>query len=195
MAIIYGIPDTVRILEKIPYQVSKRSPKYRGKIGELKVLDKLSELDNSYHILCGMRIVLSNLKAQIDFVVVSKRGIVSIEVKNWSDEYLYKYESYQRKYGGYGPHSQTDNSGRVLWIALKISSILINPPVAKVLLATHGNMQYDSQYKFVNVKDLNNINFFIENRYEKLSDEQVQKVIEYLIPSIPNWQKYYPRDI
>ncbi len=189
MAIIYGIPDTVRILEKLPYQSSKRSPKYRGKKGELKVLDKLSELDNSYHILCGMWIVLTHKKAQIDFVVVSKRGIISIEVKDWSKEYLLKEQAYRKKYGGHSPHFQADMSGRVLWIKLKSSTSLSNPPVTKVLLEIHGNIHDDSQYKFVNVKDLNNINYFIENRYEKLSDEQVQKVIEYLIMCIPNCER------
>ncbi len=94
MAIIYGTPHTVRIFEKRPYPSSKRSPKHSGKKGELKVLDKLSELDNSYYILCGMWIVLTNKKAQIDFVVVSKRGIISIEVKNWSKEYLLKEQAY-----------------------------------------------------------------------------------------------------
>jgi len=180
MAIIYGIPHTVRILEKLPYQSSKRSPRYRGKKGELKVLDKLSELDNSYHILCGMWIVLTHKKAQIDFVVVSKRGIISIEVKDWSKEYLLKEQAYRKKYGGSSPHFQADMCGRVLWIELKSITSLSNPPVTKVLLEIHGNMQEDSQYKFVNVKDLSNINSFIQTRNEKLSDEQVQEVIEFL---------------
>ena len=193
MAIIYGIPHTVRILENPQCQVqSSKSPKVRGKKGELKALDKLSELDNSYHILCGMRIVLGRrLKAQIDFVVVSKRGIVSIEVKNWGDKFLSKHLSHQIRYGVYSPHSQADNSGKVLWVALKSNTILDNPPVTKVLLATHGNMQHDSQYKFVNVTNLKNINSFIQTRYEKLSDEQVQKVIEYLIGYIPNCEINY----
>lgn len=165
---------------------NKGSPLYRGAKGELKVLDKLSELDDNYHVLCGVRIDIGhyvtypyrktkNLRsAQMDFVVVSNRGIVVIEAKNWSDDYLSK----NRKHGGLIPHEQVDRAGLVLYI--KLSSYLKNPPITKVVLATQGNMQYDPNYEFVNVKDLNNINFFIQNRYERFPDEIVKGVVERL---------------
>lgn len=148
--------------------------------GELNVHKKLLELDNNFHVFCGTRIVLTNKKSQIDFVVVSKRGIISIEVKNWSEEFLLKEQAYRKKYGGKSPHFQADMSGRVLWIALKSSTLLNNPPVTKVLLATHGNMQYDPEYKYVNVKNLNNIIPYIQTRYESLSDEEVKKIVFWL---------------
>ena len=110
----------------------------------------------------------------MDFVVVSNRGIVVIEAKNWSDEFL----SQNRKHGGLIPHEQVDRAGLVLYI--KLSSYLKNPPITKVVLATQGNMQYDPNYEFVNVKDLNTINFFIQNRHERFPDEIVQGVVDRL---------------
>jgi len=199
MAIIYGIIDSERrLLKKLQDQVNtteknKDSPLHQGVKGELKVLNKLSELDDNFHIFCGLRIDLGRLvtynrrqdlrKAQMDFVVVSKRGVVLIEAKNWSDEYLAKH----KKYGLIIPQEQVDRAGRVLWIALNSwPCSLKNPSVTRVLLSTHGNMQYDPQFKFVNVKDLNNINYFIKTRTEKFSDEIAQHVIDFLKRYVPN---------
>jgi len=166
----------------------KYSPLYRGTKGELKVFNKLKELDDNYHILCGVKMHLGGYgtynrghlrSAQMDFVVVSKRGIVVIEVKNWSDEYLSKYISYQRKYGGLLiPHEQVARAGRVLWITLNRRFGPKSPSVTTVLLATYGNMQYDPAYKFVNVKNLDNINTFIQNRNEVFSDKEVERVVD-----------------
>ena len=183
MAIIHGTADSERRFLKIPH---KGSPLYRGAKGELTVLDKLSELDNNYHVLCGVRIDLGRFvtypysrkkdlrTAQMDFVVVSKRGVVLIEAKNWSDEFL----SENIEHGGLIPHEQVDRAGLVLHIAL--SSSLKNPPVTRVVLATHGNMQYNPRYEHVNVKDLNNINYFIQTRHERFSDDVVRRVVEHL---------------
>jgi len=167
---------------------NKGSPLHRGAKGELKVLKRLSELDDNYHVLCDVRIDLGhfvtypfrktkNLRsAQMDFVVVSKRGVVLIEAKNWSDEYISK----NREHGGIIPHEQVDRAGLVLWIELQSWRSPKKPSVTKVVLATQGNMQYDPAYKAVYVKDLNNINYFIQNRYEQFSDEEVKRVIECL---------------
>jgi len=45
------------------------------------------------------------------------------------------------------------------------------------LLSVQGNMRYDPDYKFVNVKDLKNINSFIESRYEQFSDKEVERIL------------------
>ena len=109
----------------------------------------------------------------MDFVVVSKRGVVLIEVKNWSS-------GFSKKYGGLSPHEQVDRAGMVLWITLKSWRSPKNPSAANVLLSVQGNMDYDHNYKFVNVKNLNNINYFIENRGEQFSDKEVKRVVDRL---------------
>ena len=157
------------------------SPLYHGAKGELKILDKLSELNDDYHIFCDVYKKLDhwityngkkNLRsAQMDFVVVSYRGVVLIEVKNWSS-------NFNKQYSGISPHEQVERAGRVLWISLKSTwRSPHNPPVTSVLLSVQGNMRYDPDYKFVNVKDLKNINSFIESRYEQFSDKEVERIL------------------
>lgn len=161
----------------------KADPFYAGAKGELDVLKKLSLLNDDYHVLCGLDIGLDhyvtyrgrkNLRsAQMDFVVVSKRGVVLIEVKNWSS-------GYSKKYRGLSPHEQVDRAGMVLWIVLKSWRSPKNPSAANVLLSVQGNMDYNHNYKFVNVKNLNNINYFIENRREQFSEKEVKRVVDRL---------------
>jgi len=159
---------------------NKDSPLHIGARGELRVLDKLTELSNDFHVMCGVNMDLGryityngkkNLRsAQMDFVVVSKRGVILIEAKNWSS-------NFSRQYQGLSPYEQVERAGRVLWIALKSWRSPRNPSVTSVLLSIRGNMQYDSRYKFVNVKDMKNINYFIENRYEQFPDNEVDRVV------------------
>ena len=163
---------------------NKNTPLHYGAKGELKVLNKLSELDDNYHVLCGVNMELpyyvtyngrKNLKsAQMDFVVVSKRGVILIEVKNWTDTFVFQ----NRKNGGLEPHEQVERAGRVLWISLKSWRSPKNPSVTSVLLATRGNMKYDSSYKFVAVKDLSNIISFIQKRKEEFSEKDVKRIAD-----------------
>jgi len=106
----------------------------------------------------------------MDFIVVSKNGIVLIEVKNWSKKYFQKNQ-------GLSPYEQVDRAGMVLWIALKSRQTPKNPPVASVLLSVRGNMEYDYDYKFVNVKNMSNINFFIENKRGQFSETEVRRIV------------------
>jgi len=158
------------------------SPLHKGAKGEIQVLDKLSELSDDYHVMCGVEMDLGhyitynfsrNLRsAQMDFIVVSKRGVILIEAKNWSSRYI-------NEHSGLSPHEQVDRAGRVLWIKLKSSWFSPkNPRVNNVLLSTQANMEYDRRYRFVNVKDLNNINYFIQSREEQFSDKEVKRLVK-----------------
>lgn len=166
---------------------NKNSSLHAGAKGELRVLDTLSKLDDYYHVLCGITMELpyyvtyrekKNLKsAQMDFVVVSRRGIILIEVKNWTDTYIFK----NRNQGGLEPHEQVERAGRVLWISSKSSWFAPkNPSVTSVLLTIQGNMKYDPTYKFVAVKDLITINPFIEKRKEEFSEKEVERIVDRL---------------
>jgi len=184
VAIIHGHPDSDK--PKRP----QGSRGYRGKKGEERVLKKLKELDDSFHILCNVKLGSnpfsqnSKRDAQIDFVIVSKRGIVSMEVKNWSDEHY----AQRKKYGYTEPHLQTDRAGKKLWADLHFSFTcnIKNPPVTRVLLGTYGNLQHNPQFDFVNVKDLTNINNFLQNQTEKLSEDKVHYVVDHLLIYVPN---------
>jgi len=154
---------------------------HAGAKGEILALEKLSELPDDYHVFCGVNKDLGkyvtyrrrrNLKsAQMDFVVVSTRGVLLIEVKNWSTKY------YKNHYG-LSPHEQVDRAGRVLWIKLKSSWFRPkDPPVTSVLLSIQGTIDHDPNYGYVTVKNLNNINYFIQNNRVQFSDKQVKRLI------------------
>jgi len=173
--------ETINEIEE--FDELKEDPFYAGAKGEVDVLKKLSKLSDDYHVLCGLHIQLphyvtyrgrKNLgSAQMDFVVVSKRGVVLIEVKNWTKRYF-------KKNDGLSPHEQVDRAGMVLWIALKSWRSPKTPSVSSVLLSVQGNMNYDYDYKFVNVKNMNNINYFIENRREQFSESEIKRIVDRL---------------
>jgi len=155
---------------------------HAGAKGEMLALEKLSELPDDYHIFCGVNKDLGkyityrrrrDLKsAQMDFVVVSKRGVVVIEVKNWSAKY------YKNHYG-LRPHEQVDRAGRVLWIKLKSSWFRPkDPPVTSVLLSIQGTIGNDPNYGYVVVKNLNDINSYIQNKQEQFSEKEVKRLID-----------------
>ncbi|MGI0041313.1 MAG: nuclease-related domain-containing protein [Nitrosopumilaceae archaeon] len=162
---------------------NKDSVEHRGAKGEILALEKLSELSDDYHIFCGVNKDLGkyvtyrrkrDLKsAQMDFVVVSKRGVILIEVKNWSSHYY-------KNYYGFSPHEQVDRAGRVLWISLKSSWFSPkNPPVTSVLLSIQaGSIPNDPNYGYVVVKNLNDVNYFIQNKEERFSDKEVKRLID-----------------
>ena len=159
----------------------KKSPYHAGAKGELQVLEKLSQLSDDYHVLCGLNIGLGryvtynrrkNLRsAQMDYVVVSRKGIILIEVKNWSNQYF-------KSHNGLNPYEQTDRAGRVLWIWLK--GWWSEPRVTNVLLSIQDNMPYNRRYRAVFVSNLNKINYFIENRKDALSDNDIKKIVNKL---------------
>lgn len=148
----------------------KKTPMHAGAKGEVSVIKKLSELSDNYHVFCGVNIEAPSRRynrAQIDFVVVSRKGVILIEVKNWSSTFA--------KNTSRNPYKQVDRAGKVLWLYLK--SWWFNPRVTNVLLSTRSNLDYNNYYKYVLVSNLDRINYFIENRKEELSDKDVKKVI------------------
>ena len=160
-----------------------KSPDYSGAYGEIQVLNELKKLDDNYHIFCDVNKTLRdyvryrnvrNLKsAQMDFVVVGPTGIFVIEVKNWGEDYL-------KQHYGLNPHEQVDRAGLVLWIYLKEHSFFFKPRITKVLVSIQHNLQYNSYYKSVFVKDINNIKYFIQNNINILSDSEIRKVVTLL---------------
>jgi len=158
------------------FEKNQSSPFFAGARGERQVLERLCNLSNEYHIFCGVRIRLprairyrgkKNLRsAQMDFVVVSKKGVFVIEVKNWSDEYT-------ASHCGFSPYEQTERAGRVLWTVLKFMEIR----VTDVLLSVQGNLRYDSNYRMVLVSSLGMINKFLEKRKDFLSENDVKRVV------------------
>ena len=154
---------------------------HKGARGEVLALEKLSELPDDFHIFCGVNKKLKNYityrrrrdlkSAQMDFVVVSRKDVTVIEVKNWSTFYY-------NNYYGISPHEQVDRAGRVLWVSLQSSWFSPKKPsVTSVLLSIQGNIEHDENYGYVKVKNLNNINSFLQNREDQFSEKEVSRLI------------------
>lgn len=162
------------------FERNRGNPMHAGADGELRVLAELSKLPDGYHIMCGVTFELphyityrekKNLKsAQMDFVVVSQRGVVLIEVKNWSTRYY-------RQHRGITPHEQADRAGLVLWASLKSWRSPHTPPVTTILLPIQENMRYDPNFKHVLVRRLGDINSFIIGQREVFSEKEAQRVV------------------
>jgi len=170
-----------RIQRKVKKIVEMQNDvEHKGARGEDLALEKLSELSDDFHVFCGVNLTLpnyvtyngkKNLKsAQMDFVVVSTKGVVLIEVKNWSDDYVKSNKNLS-------PHEQVDRASRVLWISLKSWRSPKDPSVKSVILSITGNIQYDKNYKFVSVSNYNNINSFLENRQDEFSEKDVERIV------------------
>ena len=154
----------------------------KGTHGENEVIEELLKLDDSHHVLCGVKFQLPkyvtyrgrrNFKsAQMDLVVVCERGIFMIEVKNWSNNYA------RTETNSLSPHEQTERAGRVLWIGLQGS--VKNVMVTNVLLSIKGNLQWDEEFRSVYVTSLTKINQFIQNREEIYYEDEVKKIVKEL---------------
>ena len=153
----------------------------KGTRGENIVIDELSKLDDSYHILCGVDMELhywvtyngrKNLKsAQMDLVVVCPKGVFMIEVKNWSNQFASNNNNFS-------PYEQTERAGRVLWISLQ--NVIKNVRVTNILLSIRGNLPYNGNYRSVYVSSLDKINNFLEKRQDELNEKEVGKIVKSL---------------
>jgi hypothetical protein len=167
------------------YTDVKKSPFYPGAMGELEVLAELTKLDNNYNILCGLNITLPewhsyngksyNLKsAQMDLVVICRKGIFVIEVKNWSTNFYNEYRNIS-------PYEQVSRAGRVLYLSLNRQKHLSRKlGVTTVLISIRNNMPYNSDYTHVMVLRKENITVFIKNRTDSLSQYEVDEVVDEL---------------
>lgn len=165
----------------LKFHKNKNKQLRAGAEGENRVIECLSTLGDDFHVLCGVRIELpywiayngqKNLRsAQMDFVVVSKKGVFVIEVKNWSNDFA-------KNHSGFSPHEQTDRAGRVLWFVLK--SIIRDISVTNVLLSIQDNIRYDRNYRMVFVSSLEKINRFLESRDDTLDENQVGRIVDNL---------------
>jgi len=159
----------------------KKDHFYLGAKGELSALDVFSQLPDDFHVFCGVDVELSkyvtyngkrNLKsAQMDFVVVSKRGVVLIEVKHWT-------AGFYKKNRKLSPHEQVDRASRVLWIALQSWRSPKSPRVKPMVLSTRTDIPYDTNFKFVSTSNLQYINEYLQKRPEEFSEKEVERLVD-----------------
>ena len=169
------------VSQRKKFEQNKNRPVYAGARGEKTIIKVLSELGDDYHVFCGLHIFLpymvsfrgqKNLRsAQMDFVIVSKKGLFVMEVKNWSD-------SFAKNYNGFSPHEQTARAGRVLWITMQ--QAMINVSVKTVLVSIHDNLRYDEKYARVFVTSPEKIIMYLDNRKNIIPEGEVFAIVEIL---------------
>lgn len=146
---------------------------------EIKTIEVLSQLPNEYHVLYGVNIELSNsityhgkkeLKsAQMDFVVISKKGVVLIEIKNGNNQH--------NQNENITHHEKADMDAKVLWNFLKSWRNPKSPGVESVALSVKENIQPDPKYKSVAVSNLDKINSFLQSRPDEFSEQEVKRIV------------------
>ena len=156
-----------------------KDPLLFGAEGEKAVLERLSVLDDSYHVFCNIHISLPytvkyrgkrNLRsAQMDLVIACAKGIFMIEVKNWSDGYANDPK--------WNPHEQTERAGMVLWITLQ--GAIKGMRVTNVLLSIRGNIRYDPNY-MVMVSDPDRVIGFLKNKPDTLTQLSLERILRLL---------------
>ena len=165
-----------RIKKKLrKYKTKKARTLYYGALGELETLRKLTNLNNNYHVFCGVKIRFKNYieyggkknlrSAQLDIAVAGPTGIYVIEVKNWSNEYI-------STYGGLSPHEQVDRAGEIL-------SKRLNLPVKRIVTSIRKNINQDDNFN-VSVVNVENLLDFIGNSHPVLNPKELKKAVKIL---------------
>ncbi|MEO4052527.1 NERD domain-containing protein [Solibacillus sp. CAU 1738] len=127
----------------------------------------LFELQNSFlpiHIIHDLRIVHKDLSAQLDFVVITRRFILVIEVKNYygdieiteKDEFVRKVRQRNRivfKEGFYSPIRQVQRQVHVLEMLLKDKEVINKMPIKYVVVFSNKRTLIDANNASIEVNE------------------------------------------
>lgn len=132
-----------------------------GAVGERKTLEKLSGLDDTHHVFCGLTIY----NREIDFIIVGHGGVFSLEVKNYGTDSI-KFRSKHAIDGAL-------RSGRVL------NRLLVNnslpPRVEDLLLNKKRRLKLDKIPPRLRIVTYSVLLRVITEK-NKLTDEEITKI-------------------
>lgn len=173
-------------------KINIRNKKYKkGLTGEESVLHILKKLNGNYHIFNDVNLPKTpyNEKAQIDIVVVSKSGIIIVEVKNIKgiasgnidDEYISILNGNSTN-KIYNPIRQVNGQG------YKLSKLLKSKGIDTFVTGIVYFNRFEESTKSFKIKNRKNIVFDKEKKLLKrikknkyyLSKEELEKVIDIL---------------
>lgn len=163
----------------------------------------LFELQNSFlplHILHDVRIVHGDLKAQIDFVVLTRKFLLLIEVKNYygnilvneKDEFIrqvYKGNKLVFQEGFYSPVRQVERQAEVFEAYMRDMGAVIRTPIKSVAVFTNNRTVINTKKASKQVKDkimrVDGLVKFIKQELEKDSpvhfmDNRMQEMSDYI---------------
>ncbi|WP_107950039.1 NERD domain-containing protein [Lysinibacillus parviboronicapiens] len=152
--------------DRIQHNISKDIQLWQlGAKGENNVL---FELKNSYlplHILHDIKIASEENKAQLDFVVLTRKFILVIEVKNYygnikindKDEFIrkvYRNKHLQFEEGFYSPIRQVQRQAIILENVLKQHEIINKTPIKHVVVFTNPKTILDMKEASTEVRQI-----------------------------------------
>ncbi len=189
--VIYDIKKETYDAERCVATIEEtlKSNDYYGAVAELRMIDFLKKLPDSYYIVNDVCIKLAKSirfndewisSVQIDHLVVSPFGIFIIEVKNWSKKFASEGNFH-------GPYNQVERYNRACYILLK-DYFLVK---LKNIIACSGYLSSNMDKKYTVVRSLENVTGYIlwfkEQIYEQKTVEQIVKFFEGKINDAVSW--------
>ena len=205
--------ESVQLIEQykkeIKYTADDKQNKYlteKIKLLELGLNGEnsvLFELQNSFlplHILHDVRIAHNNLKAQIDFVVLTRKFILVIEVKNYfgnilvneKDEFIrqvYKGNKLAFQEGFYSPVRQVERQVEVFESYMKDMGAVTRTPIKSVVVFSNNRTVINTKKASKHVKEkilrVDSLVEYIKQELEKSSpvhfmDNRMKEMSEYI---------------
>lgn len=156
----------------------KNSAKRIGKSGEAEVSKTLKELGRGYKVIDNVYIPTYKGTSQIDHVVVSKKGILCVETKNYKGKIGVKNKSTwtqylgNKKYDFYSPVMQNDGHIKAL------SKYLGMDGIQGVVVFNKADISSIKDECVVGLDGLNR--YIVKNKGCKLTDSQVNDIYKKL---------------
>lgn len=171
-----------------------------GLKGENSVLFELQNAFLPLHILHDVRIIHNDFKAQIDFVVLTRKFILLIEVKNYygnilvneKDEFIrqvYKGNKLVFQEGFYSPVRQVERQAEVFEAYMKEMGAVTRTPIKHVVVFTNNRTVLNTKKASKHVKEkimrVDGLVKFIKQELEKDSpvkfmDNRMQEMSDYI---------------
>lgn len=171
-----------------------------GLKGENSVLFELQNAFLPLHILHDVRIIHNDFKAQIDFVVLTRKFILLIEVKNYygnilvneKDEFIrqvYKGNKLVFQEGFYSPVRQVERQAEVFESYMKAMGAVTRTPIKSVVVFTNHRTVINTTKASKDVKEkifrVDGLIGYIKQELEKNSpvhfmDNRMQEMSDYI---------------
>lgn len=171
-----------------------------GLKGENSVLFELQNAFLPLHILHDVRVIHNDFKAQIDFVVLTRKFILLIEVKNYygnilvneKDEFIrqvYKGNKLVFQEGFYSPVRQVERQAEVFEAYMKEMGAVTRTPIKHVVVFTNNRTVLNTKKASKHVKEkimrVDGLVKFIKQELEKDSpvkfmDNRMQEMSDYI---------------
>lgn len=155
-----------------------------GHDGEVKVIETLKKLPDSYYIINDFRITVNRRTSQIDHVVVGPTGIFAIETKNWQGTLYGKAENIHWKVvmpdgnsrNAYNPIKQNETHTRRMEELLK-KFLGKNFYLESIVVLTHPNVKIMFESDIVPVLKPDKLCNYIESYNQlHLSETEVEQI-------------------